>query len=162
MPTGAAVARLSQLAGMTSWPDALASLRPPADPSHVPAELDALVDAAVTQYLGYGQAEPIMLVHAATAPAAAAAALPSLPADLWLVTWDAAWSASAAITSCYAVPEVDAGERLHSLTPDEVVSRAVENGDEHVIKFTDVAVLAHRRGCVVALSAASHASALVD
>jgi len=58
------------------WPDALEALCPPADPEHVPAELDALVEATVGQYLEYGRAEPVMLVHAATAPAAAAAALP--------------------------------------------------------------------------------------
>ncbi len=160
-PHGGARTRLSQLAGMAPWPDALEALCPPADPEHVPAELDALVEATVGQYLEYGRAEPVMLVHAATAPAAAAAALPLLPVDLWRLTWETAWSASAAMTACYAVLGTDAGERISSLTPDEVFSRAVENGDEHVIKFTDVAILAHNRGCVAALSAASHAVSLV-
>jgi hypothetical protein len=103
-----------------------------------------------------------MLVHAATAPAAAAAALRLLPVDLWRLTWETAWSATAAMTACYAVTGTDAGERISSLTPDEVFNRAVENGDEHVIKFTDVAILAHHRGCVAALSAASHAVSLVE
>jgi hypothetical protein len=46
--------------------------------------------------------------------------------------------------------------------PEDILGRAVENGDEHVIKFTDVALLAHQGGCVAALSAASHATSLVD
>ncbi len=65
------------------------------------------------------------------------------------------------MTACYAVTGTDAGERISSLTPDEVFNRAIENGDEHVIKFTDVAILAHNSGCVAALSAASHAVLLV-
>ena len=161
-PAGSAEARLSQLGGTTPWPDALAALRPPADAEHVPAELDALVEAAVAQYLEYGRAEPIMLVHAATAPAAAAAALQSLPVGLWWLTWQAAWSATAAITACYAVARAEPGGLQQSLTPDEILDRAVENGDEHVIKFTDVAILAHDRGCAAALSAADLATSLVD
>jgi hypothetical protein len=103
-----------------------------------------------------------MLVHAATAPAAAAAALQSLPVDLWRLTWQATWSATAAITACYAVTGTEPGELHPFLMPEDILSRAVENGDEHVIKFTDVALLAHQRGCVAALSAASHATSLVD
>jgi hypothetical protein len=99
-PNGGAETRVSQLASTSAWPDALAGLRPPAEAQQVPAELDALAEAAVAQYLGYGRAEPIMLVHAATAPAAAAAALQSLPVDLWRLTWKTTWSATAAITAC--------------------------------------------------------------
>jgi hypothetical protein len=161
-PTGGAGTRLAELDGMTSWPDALAALRPPTDAPDVQAELDALVEAAVAQYLEYGRAEPIMLVHAATAPAAAAAALQSLPVDLWRLTWQATWSATAAITACYAVTGTETGELRPLLTPEEILDRAVENGDEHVIKFTDVALLAHQRGCTAALSAASYAASLVD
>ncbi|MGD0594771.1 MAG: questin oxidase family protein [Acidimicrobiales bacterium] len=156
-PQGDAATRVSQLTTAPSWHDALAGLRPPADRQQVPAELDALAAAAVSQYLDHGREEPVMLVHAATAPAAAAAALPSLPVDLWGLTWQEAWRASAAITACYA--GATPGERtfLPPLAAEEILSRAIENGDEHLIKFTDVALLAHQQGCVEALPAASHA-----
>jgi hypothetical protein len=85
-----------------------------------------------------------------------------LPEDLWWLTWQEAWRASAAITSCYAVLESHDPSRLLPLTADDAVSRAVENGDEHLIKFTDVALLAHERGSVAALSAASHAVSLFE
>jgi len=160
-PVGGAAARLSQVAALTRWTDAVSSLRSPASPEQVPAELEALADAAVAQYLGFGRANPIMLVHAATAPAAAVAALRSLPVEDWTTTWDGTWRATAAITSCYAVGGTEAGELVPALTPEEVMSRAVDNGDEHVIKFADAAVQAHRRGCEAALSAASLAAALV-
>jgi hypothetical protein len=160
-PNGGAATRVSQLTGTSPWADALSELRPPVDPQHVPAELDALSEAAVVQYLSYGRADPVMLVHAATAPAAAAAALRSLPVALWPLTWEEAWRASAAITACYAITEEAPGP-LGSLTAEDVLSRAVENGDVHLIKFTDAALLAHQRGCVAALSAASHAVSLFE
>jgi hypothetical protein len=161
-PDGGAAARVSQLADTEPWPDAIAALRPPAGVEQVPAELDALVDAAVSQYLHFGHGEPVMLVHSATAPAAAAGALPTLPGELWLLTWQEAWKACAAITACYAVTARPVPAILPSLTPDEVLDRAVENGDAHVIKFTDVALIAHGRGCVAALAAASHAASLLQ
>jgi len=159
-PNGGAATRVSQLTGNFPWADALSARRPPVDPQHVPAELDALSEAAVVQYLHCGRADPVMLVHAATAPAAAAAALQSLPVDLWRLTWEEAWKASAAITACYAVTATDSLGPLPSLTADEVLSRAVENGDEHLIKFTDAALLANQRGSAAALSAAGHAVSL--
>jgi hypothetical protein len=100
-------------------------------------------------------------VHAATAPAAAGAALASLPEELWQLTLKGAWSACAALTSSYAVTGTDKGELVASLSSEEVFDRAVDNGDEHVIKFTDVAVAAHDRGCVAALSAAMLAVSLI-
>jgi hypothetical protein len=161
-PRGGARTRMAQLTATSAWPDGLAGLRPPVKAEDVPGALDALVDAAVSQYLDYGRGEPIMLVHAATAPAAAAASLASLPVDLWRLTWQEAWSASAAITSCYAIDRAEDRELGPSLTVDELVSRAVENGDEHLIKFTDVAVLSHERGCAEALAAASLAVSLFE
>jgi hypothetical protein len=161
-PDGSAETRLSQLTGTQDWAHSLTALRPPADPQQVPSELDALSEAAVSQYLDYGRADPVMLVHAATAPAAAAAALPSLPVDLWRLTWLEAWRASAAITACYAVAGTEAPGLALSLTADEVLSRAVENGDVHLIKFTDAALLAHQRGSATALAAASHAVSLYE
>ena len=127
----------------------------------MPAQLDAVAEAAVAQYLDCARANPIMLVHAATAPAAAGAALASLPKELWRLTFKGAWSLSAALTSCYAVAGPDKGELVASLSSEEVFDRAVDNGDEHVIKFTDVAVAAHDRGCVAALSAAMLAVSLI-
>ena len=66
------------------------------------------------------------------------------------------------VTACYAVTGTEPGGLLSCLMPEDILSRAVENGDEHVIKFTDVALLAHQRGCMASLSAASHATSLVD
>lgn len=55
-------------------------------PEQVPAALDALVDAAVTHYEQWAHGNPVMLVHAATAPRAASLVLQALPEDLWIPT----------------------------------------------------------------------------
>jgi hypothetical protein len=102
-----------------------------------------------------------MLVHMATAPRAARLVLPALPPALWPLTYASAWRVSAAIASMYrptrptpptATP-VRAPDR-----PDDAAARlaraAAEHGDEHAIKFTEVALESHRRGNPVAISAA--------
>jgi len=47
-------------------------------------------------------------------------------------------------------------------TTDEVIDRAVASGDEHAIKFTEVAIESHPSGNTSALAAAARAVALID
>ena len=155
--TGGIRTRLASLADDATWPASLAAVAPVADPLAVPAALDALVDAAVTRYGRWGQREPVMLVHAATAPRAIALVLPALPEQLWPASYEAAWMVTATIATVYRPSSLAtvAGER--PVTIEEVVEGAVESGDEHAIKFTEVAVESHRRGSALALAAAAHA-----
>jgi hypothetical protein len=53
-----------------------------------------------------------------------------------------------------------ADERVTTI--DEVIERAVTSGDEHAIKFTEVAIESHRRGNTSALASAARAAALID
>lgn len=71
--------RLAALGQSPDWPASVARLAPVADAEQVPAALDR-----------WAHASPIMLVHAATAPRAAALAVPSLPRNLWLSTYETA------------------------------------------------------------------------
>ncbi|MGI5152608.1 questin oxidase family protein [Plantactinospora sp. CA-294935] len=137
--------RLAQLAGSAEWPAAAGAV--PGDPgATVPARLAAVVDAAVVRYGSHGHGNPIMLVHAATAPNAVLRTLPALPAALWQPSLAAAWAATAAVTAAYApadprpLPAVRSGGRL-----DEAWSRAVDSGDEHAIKFVDTAIDTYAR-----------------
>lgn len=90
--------------------------------------------------------------------------LPALPQRLWIRTFEAAWAASAAISTVYhpsgPPPPVDRDER-RTATPDQVSDRAVGTGDEHAIKFTEVAQESHRRGNPNALAAGARASHLI-
>ncbi|SDX83422.1 Protein of unknown function [Modestobacter sp. DSM 44400] len=151
--------RLADLGARPDWAPALAGLAPvPA--AEVPAALDALVDAAVVRYGRWAHGSPVMLVHAATAPRAAALVLPSLPLDLWPPTFRAAWVTSAAITAAYrpagALPEPPSG-----LDPAEATEAAVRSGDEHAVKFAEVAGESAARGVPTAVGTAQRAAELI-
>ena len=162
--TGGARTRLAHLAQTQTWPAALGALRPPADATEVPAALDMLVDAAVTRYRRWAHGSPIMLVHAATAPRAAALALPALSQDLWLDTYDTAWAVTAAISSAYRptgeAPPPTATE-LAATSIENVTDLAVASGDKHAIKFAEVVQESHRRGNEAAVPSGARAVAMI-
>ncbi|GAB2939200.1 questin oxidase family protein [Rhodococcus aerolatus] len=160
-------ARLVQLVGREAWSPAVSAHQPPSDPAAVPAALDELTAAAVARYARRATGEPVMLVHSATAPRAAALVLPSLPTHLWRDTYAAAWVCSAAITALYRPerddpPSAPTGDSRGDRSADDLAARAADHGDEHVIKFAEVAVEAHRRGTPDALTAGYECARLVS
>ncbi|MEU2118924.1 questin oxidase family protein [Streptomyces sp. NPDC016459] len=124
--------RLTRLTGFPVWGTA-------PDPDTARARLEELVTAATHRYATHGHGEPIMLVHAATAPNAVLRSLPALPRELWAPSLAAAWTAAAAVTAAYTPVEA-APHAPTSLTPEEVFERAAAHGDDHTIKFTDTAL----------------------
>ncbi|MFF5453064.1 questin oxidase family protein [Streptomyces sp. NPDC012950] len=124
--------RLAQLTAFPVWGGAR-------DPEAARALLTELVAAATHRYATHGYGEPVMLVHAATAPNAVLRVLPALPRALWVPSLSAAWAASAAVTAAYA-PVEPAPYEATPLTPEEVFARAAAHGDDHTIKFTDTAL----------------------
>jgi hypothetical protein len=164
---GNLAARFGQLTEESGWPASVARLRPATTPGQVETRLADLVTAATLRYLSHGHGQPVLLVHTATAPNAVLHALPALPAGLWAPSLTAAWAASAAIFAAYAPPEGAAPAPRPGLPAGpgavaEVLDRAVDHGDEHVIKFTDTAVEVYTRtGQVDALAAALHVGTLI-
>lgn len=142
--TGGLRERLAQLGDTDGWDTHAATLAAPTSAAEVPAALDALVDAAVTAYPSWAHGSPTMLVHSATAPNAVAATLPSLPQALWLKSFDAAWSATAAVQAAYR-PSAPRPVPTGVSTPVDVLDRAVAHGGDHVIKFADTALDSHER-----------------
>ncbi len=125
--------RLGQLRGLPAWadPEGVA-------PAAVPGRLDALVRATAGYYATHAHGEPVMLVHAATAPNAVRRTLPALPRDLWPASLAWAWSASAAVVAAYA--PVNGSRRppdVSGVTGEELFARAAAHGDEHAIKLVD-------------------------
>ncbi|MEV4947680.1 questin oxidase family protein [Streptomyces sp. NPDC053755] len=125
-------ARLAQLTAVPRWGGA-------PDPEAALALLTELVTAATHRYATHGHGEPVMLVHAATAPNAVLRTLPALPRALWASSVAAAWSASAAVTAAYT-PSEPVPYRAVPLIAEEVFERAAAHGDDHTIKFTDTAL----------------------
>ena len=159
--------RLPRLAKLPGWPAALAATTAQVSADEARAWLAGLADAAVIRYLDYGHGNPVMLVHAATAPTAILRTLPALRRDLWAPSAAAAWDAAALVTAIYA-PPVPAPRESLPVAPagpgaaDEAFARAARNGDEHAIKFADTAAEVHARtGDPAALAATVHAAALI-
>ncbi|MFE7356929.1 questin oxidase family protein [Streptomyces sp. NPDC057543] len=126
--------RLAQLTGFPTWPQRLTD-----DPDEARTRLEELVRAATHRYATHGYAEPIMLVHAATAPNAVLRTLPALPRALWAPSLRAAWAASAAVTAAYS-PAGPAPYTPAVASAEELFARAAAHGDDHTIKFTDTAL----------------------
>lgn len=156
--------RLASLAACQQWPLIVGRLRPVDDFTAVPQALETLVDAAVTHYAYWAHGNPVMLVHAATAPRAASLILPSLPTRLWIETFETTWRLSAALIAIYRPPSSLApAPEIHTNLPSaaEITEQAIATRDEHAIKFTEVAQESHQRGNSQALSAARRASELL-
>ncbi|MFH8474878.1 questin oxidase family protein [Streptomyces sp. NPDC018000] len=126
--------RLAQLTAFPVWPQRFTD-----DPDEARARLEELVRAATHRYATHGHGEPIMLVHAATAPNAVLRTLPALPRALWVPSLEAAWAASAAVTAAYG-PAERTPYTTATASAEELFARAAEHGDDHTIKFTDTAL----------------------
>lgn len=154
--------RIPQLAHTPRWTEATAALRSPTSAEDVPSALAALTDAGVTRYLSHGHGNAIMLVHAATAPNAAMLVLGVLPKHLWLPTHTALWHVCAALTASYTPGQTWSGPVAKPAgSPEAAGQLALENGDAHVIKFTETALRAELRGLAVGRSAAAHALRII-
>jgi hypothetical protein len=136
--------RLTRLADLPGWTEAVAALRAADAPDQARCLLAELVTAATLRYLRYGHASPVLLVHTATAPNAVWHTLSALPRDQWVPSLTATWAASAAITSTYA-PAHSAPPAALPAAPDgsdpiaDVMDRAAHHSDEHAIKLADTA-----------------------
>jgi hypothetical protein len=127
----------------------------PADPD---AALDELIGAAARVLAARSDA-PIAFCHAVTAPAAVRLVLPELPAGLRAASVAASWQAVGAIVAGYASPRLAAESAAVPADADamlaELPGRAIEHGDEHVIKLTEASVREfHRTGDPTLLIAA--------
>jgi hypothetical protein len=169
---GGARARAASLWDAQTWARTASRIESPRQDTDVATALDDLVDAAVLHYRAWAPSSAVMLVHLATAPRAAGLVLPALPPGQRLATYTAAWNVTAAIGSMYrpvAGPEAAGlaagpGDPAADAGPDDpssVAAAAARNGDEHVIKFSEVAIESHRRGNAGALPAARTALALI-
>jgi hypothetical protein len=145
---------------MSGFGDAVAALRPPADPV---ADLGELAATFTRVFLSHGRTRPIALLHAVTAPVAARSVLPLLPAGLARPTYDALWQVGAALYAVYTpgvTPEpLPAGP---APSRDDVTEMAVAAGDEHAIKLTEACLRLHAQTPdPVFLHAAARASELL-
>ena len=142
MPPGARLARVASLPGYT---EALASIA--AD--QLPELLSDMTATFAGIALAHPEINPVPLVHGVTAPAAVRLVLPYLPAELYEPSVAALWQVHTALLLMFtgdAATETDVLARaMRTEVPgfDELIGRAVEHGDEHVIKFTEACLREH-------------------
>ena len=135
---GRAGERLGRLAQTPGWSESVQALQPVRHPGAV---LSDVVDAALRAYAGRAAGNPVMLVHAVTAPAAVSLVLPSLPVALHRDSVETAWTTAAALVASYATSK-PLPPRTGPLDVEGAVDRAVAHGDAHVLKLTEAAVRA--------------------
>ncbi|MEU8075051.1 questin oxidase family protein [Catellatospora citrea] len=153
--------RLAQLADLPGWPESAGAV-PGDGGSGAPDRLAAIVEAAVLRYGTHGHGNPVMLVHAATAPSAIARVLPVLPPALWEPSVQAAWAATAAVTSAYSPADARAMPARGATDAAELMARGLHDQDSHGIKFIDTALDVHRRtGEQAVLDVATYANELI-
>lgn len=135
--------RLRVLPHLTGYARSLDAWGPPADPD---AALDELIGAAA-RVLAARADSPIAFCHAVTAPAAVRMVLPELPGALRTASVVASWQSVGGIVAAFASPRLPAESDPAGadLRADELTGRAVEHGDEHVIKLTEAALREHAR-----------------
>lgn len=84
----------------------------------------------------------ITFIHCVTGPSAVRLLLPHLPRPVQEALVRYAWQAAAGMYSAFAQTAAPVPSRP-PLSPDELVDRAVKNGDEHAIKFTEACLREH-------------------
>ncbi|GAA4917446.1 questin oxidase family protein [Streptomyces coeruleoprunus] len=149
------LARLSRIPGYAE------SLDGPA-PEQAERLLSEMTAEFAGVYLAHPELPPVPLIHGVTAPAAARLVLPHLPRELHAPTLARLWQIQAAMLLAFttgpgaeAAPPPDDAPELAELT-----ARAVEHGDEHVVKFTEACLREYALRPDPRFPAAAHAALL--
>lgn len=141
-PTGRNIVEgLRHVVELEGFADARDLVEPSTD---VSAELSALSRTFAGVYLRHGtHHDAIAFVHAVTGPCALRRIAPHVRPETARATLPYAWQAAAAIYSTYGRRGDEPMEPEPKLARDELALRAVENGDAHAIKFTEVLLAEH-------------------
>jgi hypothetical protein len=145
VPRGNIVAGLHEAGALSGFTSARDLVRTPADLSEGLSDLTA---TAARAYLRHGTSgrgvATIAFVHGVTGPTALRRLMPYLRPETARAAMPYAWQAVAGIYAAYArreSPPRSPGEP--KATAEELVARAVANGDEHAIKFTEALLAEH-------------------
>lgn len=132
-------ARLRRIAAVPGYTEALHAVAPE-DPHLLLSDMTAEFAGV---YLVHTEIYPIPLIHGVTLPAAVRIVLPHLPPEMHLPTVAAVWQLHVALLIAFTGgrhgEDAAAETARQSGTPpfDELIARAVQHRDEHVIKLTE-------------------------
>jgi hypothetical protein len=137
--------RIRNLGAHPGYLDALTAGRPQ-QPQHLLSEMTTQFAGV---YLAHPEINPVPLIHGVTVPAAVRLVLPFLPEDLHLPSVTAVWQVHVALLAAFTGDRGAEGTALvqarQTTAPPwgELAARAVDHGDEHVIKFTEACQREH-------------------
>lgn len=140
-----AIERLQRLARFPGYADSLDALAP----DHAQWLLSEMTAEFAGVYLAHPEVSPVPLIHAVTAPAAVRLVLPHLPIELHEPSVAALWQVHTALLLAFTAErggEAAVRTRAAETEPPgfaELTGRAAENGDEHVLKFTEACLREH-------------------
>lgn len=142
-------------------PDFAGAVEALAAPPDIDAALSDLSEAFAQMLVANPQAVSIGLVHALTPIAGARRLLRYAPTVTTEQIYAQLWQVNAAIAAGFVqhpnTPTAASGSEAEPLAPDELLARAAEHRDPHVIKYTEAAVAEHRlRPAPSYLHAAAH------
>ncbi|MCV7232071.1 hypothetical protein BST20_26810 [Mycobacterium branderi] len=130
---------LSELEGSPGYVEALSAL----SPLDAGRRLSEMTTTFAGVYLAHPDDPPVPMVHGVTAPAAMRIALAQLPEDLHEASVAAMWRVHLAMLALFTrdvgaeQQSLEVASRSASPSWQELFGRTAENGDEHVIKFTE-------------------------
>lgn len=115
-------------------------------PADLSAGLSALTATFARVYLRYGtKNDTIAFVHAVTGPCALRHLAAHVSAETARAAFPYAWQMAAAVFSAYVSGREKGRAEESKQKAEELAARAVRNGDEHAIKFTEVMLAEHKR-----------------
>lgn len=141
------IARGQYQEAIPGWDTAIAELEQPVD---LDAAISDMTAAFVQVNLAHDKGFPVPLIHTFTAPAALRMSLRHLPEEYHLASFVAVWEAVAAVLANFAQPKAEETQRTLAERDEEVpgevelAARAVDNGDEHAIKFAEACIRENR------------------
>lgn len=113
-------------------------------PPDISAAISALTATFSRVYLRHGtERDTIAFVHAVTGPCSLRRIAPHIRPETAHAALPYAWQTAAAIYSAYARPGARPRDPEETLGRTELVARALESGDDHAIKFTEVMLAEH-------------------
>jgi hypothetical protein len=135
----------SRMSELSEYPAATEALGPPPDPGNALSDLSAAFSALIAANTDL---DPMPLVHTVTPIGAMRTLDPHLDGIPIEQRYTQLWRTSSAIVcgftpTSYATSAFDHQIEGEPLAPQELVSRAVEHKDPHVLKFTEICVREH-------------------
>jgi hypothetical protein len=134
--------RLAPLSDFAPFRDVAGLVDPSSDASRFLSDLTVTFARIYLEQTQTGMGV-ITFIHGVTGPSAVRLLLPHVPPDVQASLLRYAWQAAAGFYAALGRPPATVASSASVPSPPDLVDRAVGNGDEHAIKFTEACLREH-------------------